>query len=118
MDDIARNIAAIDKLVEAYNAGDAEAFAARFTEDAVHANLNAPPGDPITQLGRLAIQERYLKVFADYPENRSEVLHRIAFGAFVIDHESVRRSAASAPFEVVAIYTMRDGLVARVDFVR
>lgn len=118
MNDVARNAAVIDKLVAAYNAGDAVAFAALFAKDAVHANLNAAPDDPMTLLGRAAIQRRYFNVFADYPDNRTEVLHRIAFGAFVIDHESVRRSAGSEPFEVVAIYTLRDGEIARLDFVR
>ena len=108
------NTGTIDRLVDAYNARDARAFADFFTPDAVHGNLNA--ADPLR--GREAIYARYLDVFKTYPENHSDVVHRIAYGPFVIDHERVRRSKTAEPFDVVAIYTMKDGLVARIDFVR
>jgi uncharacterized protein (TIGR02246 family) len=114
MSQVAQNTRIIDRLVEAYNARDARAFAAFFAPDALHGNLNAT--DPLR--GREAICARYTDVFNAYPENHSDVVHRIAYGEFVIDHERVRRSKASEPFDVVAIYTMRDGLVARIDFVR
>ncbi len=57
-------------------------------------------------------------MFAENPENRVDLLGRIAVGNVVIDHERVFRSKAATPFEVAAIYTVRDGLIARVDFVR
>lgn len=114
MTDVTRNTRIIDRLVEAYNARDARAFANFFAVDAVHGNLNAV--DPLH--GREAIYARYVDVFATYPENHSDVVHRVAFGPFVIDHERVRRSTTAEPFDVVAIYTMNDGLVARIDFVR
>lgn len=108
------NTAIIDRLVDAYNARDSRAFANFFAPDAVHGNLNAT--DALH--GREVIYARYVDVFKTYPENYSDVVHRIAFGDFVVDHERVRRSPSSEPFEVVAIYTMKDGLVARIDFVR
>jgi hypothetical protein len=57
-------------------------------------------------------------VFANFPENKTEVVQRTAFGSFVVDHELVRRSPASEPFNVVAIYTIEAGLIKRLDFVR
>ncbi len=36
----------------------------------------------------------------------------------VIDHESVERAPGGESFEVAPIYTIKDGLIARVDFVR
>ena len=108
------NTALIDRLVDAYNARDARAFANCFAPDSIHGNLHA--ADALH--GREAIYARYVDVFKTYPENHSDVVHRIAFGPYVIDHEHVRRSPSSEPFEVVAIYTMKDGLVARIDFVR
>lgn len=113
-DDAARNGQAIDALVIAYNSHDARAFADLFQPDAVHGNLNA--GDGLR--GREAIHRRYMEVFSTYPQNRTEVIHRIAYGPFVIDHEKVQRSPGAEPFDVVAIYTMRDGLIDRLDFVR
>jgi hypothetical protein len=42
----------------------------------------------------------------------------LACGNVVVDHERVRRSPEGEPFEVLAIYTIRDGKIARVDFVK
>jgi hypothetical protein len=108
------NAPLIDRLVAAYNLHDARAFADCFTEDAVHGKLHAET----QQHGREAIYHRYTEVFSMYPENRTEVVHRIAFGAFIIDHERVQRSATVESFDVVAIYTVRDGLIDRCEFVR
>jgi hypothetical protein len=108
------NTRTIDALVDAYNAGDAAGFAALFAEDGWHGDLHASA----PMIGRDAIERRYRDVFAKYPENRTEVVHRIAFGPFVIDHERVRRSAETAPFDVVAIYTLKDGRIVRAELVR
>jgi hypothetical protein len=104
----------IDQLVLAYNTHNARAFADFFTEDAIHGLLHAD----LQQRGREEIYRRYVEVFANFPENRTEVVRRIAFGSFVIDHELVQRSLTSEPFNVVAIYTLGAGLIKRLDFVR
>jgi hypothetical protein len=57
-------------------------------------------------------------VFAQYPQNHAEIVNRLACGNVVVDHERVRRSPDSEPFEVLAIYTIKDGKIARVDFVK
>jgi uncharacterized protein (TIGR02246 family) len=108
------NARMIDALVDAYNVGDAAGFAALFAEGGWHGDLHTPT----PMIGRDAIERRYRDVFAKYPENRTEVLHRIVFGPFVIDHERVRRSADAVPFDVVAIYTLQDGRIARAELVR
>ncbi len=108
------NSAVIDDLFEAYNAGDARRFADFFAADAVHGVLHS---DQYLD-GRDAIHARYVEVFAMYPQNRSDVVNRMAFGPFVLDHETVSRSPDSEPFEVVAIYTFEGGLIKRLDFVR
>lgn len=108
------NEAIIDRLVLAYNARDAAGFASFFAPDAVHGDLHSE--NP--QRGRDAIRRRYEEVFAQYPANRTEVMHRSAFGRYVVDHERVSRSPTSEPFDVIAIYTMSDGLIVRCDFVR
>jgi hypothetical protein len=108
------NTRVIDQLVRAYNAHDARAFADFFSEDAVHGTMNAET----RQRGREEIYRRYIDVFAMYPENQTEVMGRFAFGSFVIDHEMVRRSPLTEPFNVVAIYTLNEGLITRLDFAR
>jgi uncharacterized protein (TIGR02246 family) len=104
----------IDQLVIAYNAHNARAFADLFTEDAIHGTLHAES----QQYGREEIYRRYVEVFANFPENKTEVVQRTAFGQFIVDHELVRRSPTTEPFNVVAIYTLEAGLIKRLDFVR
>ena len=40
------------------------------------------------------------------------------FGNKVVDHEKVYRDGVNLAFEVMAIYTIENGLIARVDFVK
>ncbi len=112
--EVQRNCDIIDQLVAAYNAHDARRFADLFTADGWHGDLHAT----VFQVGPEAICERYVEVFAVYPENRTEVVHRIAFDNFVVDHEKVRRSSDAEPFDVVAIYTLEAGRIKRAELVR
>jgi hypothetical protein len=100
--------------LDAYNAQDLDAFCAVFSDDVCVADLNGA----VTLEGLSAYRARYAKLFADFPENRVVLLGRIAVGDVVVDHERVLRSASAEPFEVAAIYTVRDGKIARVDFVK
>jgi uncharacterized protein (TIGR02246 family) len=106
--------ALIDRLVVAYNAHDARGFADLFTADAIHGLLRSDS----PQVGREAIYERYVDVFAQFPQNHTEVTHRVVVGNFVVDHERVRRSPEIEPFDVVAVYELRNGEIAQLDFVR
>ncbi len=106
--------AIIDKFVDAYNSGDARAFANFFKPDV--AVYEHP--DMLVQKSRNEIFDYYEKLFKEFPLNRTEVLHRIVIGDHVIDHERVRRRPDGEPFEVLAIYAMRDGLIERLDFIR
>ena len=99
--------------LDAYNARDLDRFCALFAEDCVIADLNGA----VTQMGLAAVRERYGKLFAQFPENRARILNRIAVGDVVIDHEDITRSA-NERFVAAAIYTIRNGRIARVDFVR
>jgi len=112
--EVKKNCAVIDELVEAYNGQDARRFADLFADDGWHGNLHGAA----CQVGREAIYQRYVEVFGLYPGNRTEVVHRIAFDCFVIDHEKVRRSEDAEPFDVVAIYTLEGGRIKRAELVR
>jgi len=100
--------------LDAYNRQDLDAHCACFSDDVVVADLNGAE----SLRGMDAYRARYAKVFADFPENRVELLGRIAVGAVVIDHERVRRTPEGPTFEVAAIYTIADGRIRRVDFVK
>ncbi len=100
--------------LDAYNAQDLDAHCAFFTDDIVVAT---PEGE-ILREGMEAYRAFYGQLFADYPNNRAEALYRMVIGNTVIDHERVDRGAGDGPFEVAAIYTLRDSKIARAVFVR
>jgi uncharacterized protein (TIGR02246 family) len=97
----------------AYNAQDLDAFCALFAEDCVIADLNGA----VTQAGLGAVRERYAALFALHPQNRARIISRMAVGDVVIDHEEVSRTPGQS-FQAIAIYTVKNGRIARVDFVR
>ncbi|MGD9813925.1 MAG: SgcJ/EcaC family oxidoreductase [Hyphomonadaceae bacterium] len=104
----------VQRQIDAYNAHDVERMCACYTEDCVFAELNGE----VRQQGRAAIQARYAQTFAQFPQNRAHAANRIALGAYVVDDEQGERAPGVDPFRVGAIYTIRDGLIARCDFVR
>jgi hypothetical protein len=100
--------------LDAYNAQDLDKYVSYFTEDCIVSGLNGTP----TETSRDAIKARYAKAFAQFPQNKAELLSRIAVGSTVVDHELVIRAPGGEQFEIIAIYTFRDGLIARVDFAK
>jgi hypothetical protein len=108
------NIALVQAQLDAYNAQDLDAYCAFFAKDIVVADLNGA----VSTQGIEAYKTRYAGVFKQFPQNKAELLNRIAVGSTVIDHERVVRSPGGESFEVIAIYTLADGKVARVDFAK
>ncbi|HEY9236121.1 MULTISPECIES: nuclear transport factor 2 family protein [Phenylobacterium] len=98
----------------AYNVQDLDAHCAWFADDIVVADLNGE----VTMSGIAAYRDKYRQVFLQFPHNHAELVNRIVVGNRVIDHERVKRSPDAEPFEVAAIYTIADGKIARVDFVK
>lgn len=98
--------------LDAYNRQDLDAHCAFFADDVVVADLN---GD-VTIRGMDAYRAKYTQVFADFPDNRAELANRICVGDTVIDHERVFRDGVTEAFQVIAIYTLAGGKIARVDF--
>lgn len=100
--------------LDAYNAQDVDALCGFFADDIVVSDLNATPN----LHGLSAYRERHVGLFAQFPQNRAQLLSRVKVGNTVIDHERVFRSPDAAPFEVAAIYTFAGDKIARVDFVK
>ena len=100
--------------LDAYNAQDLERFCECFAADAVLGDVNGA----VTHQGMAGVRERYAKLFAEHPENHAELVNRIAVGDVVVDEERISRGKGAAPFRALAIYTVKSGLIARVDFVR
>jgi hypothetical protein len=108
------NIDIAQKQLDAYNAQDVDAMMAFYAPDVVVSGLNGTP----TETDRQALRARYVNAFAQFPQNRAELKNRIAVGNTVADHEHVVRAPGGESFDVIAIYTFRDGLIARVDFAK
>jgi hypothetical protein len=108
------NLVAAQKQLDAYNAQDLDAYVSYFAEDCIVSGLNGTP----TETSRAAVKARYAKAFAQFPQNKAELKSRIAVGNTVVDHEKVIRAPGGEEFEIIAIYTFRDGLIARVDFAK
>lgn len=100
--------------LDAYNAQDLDAMCRWFAPGIEVANLGEAPN----LTGIAAYRERHVGLWAQFPQNRAELLSRTLVAGRVLDHERVFRSPDAEPFEVVAIYSFEDGRIARVDFVR
>lgn len=100
--------------LDAYNAQDLDAYCAFFAQDIVVADYNGA----VTTEGLAAYREKYAKVFADFPQNKVALKGRIVLGNTIMDHELVIRAPGGDTFEVVAVYTVKGGKIARVDFVK
>ena len=108
------NTVVAQKQLDAYNAQDLETYVSFFTADCVVSGLNGVP----TETSRAAITIRYAKAFAQFPQNKAILKSRIAVGNTVVDHELVIRAPGGEQFEIIAIYTFKDGLISRVDFAK
>lgn len=104
----------VQRQLEAYNAQDMDAFLATYADDCVIADLNGA----VSQNGKAEIRTRYAAMFAQFPDNKARLVNRIALGERVIDHEDVLRGPSGPRLEAIAIYTVKNGLIARVDFVK
>jgi hypothetical protein len=100
--------------LDAYNAQDVDSMMAFYAPDVVVSGLNGTP----TETDREALRARYVKAFAQFPQNKAELVNRIAVGNSVADHEHVIRAPGGETFDVIAIYSFRDGLISRVDFAK
>jgi uncharacterized protein (TIGR02246 family) len=108
------NIDIAQKQLDAYNAQDLDTYVSFFAEDCI---VWGPGGQP-TETSRDAIRARYAKAFAQFPQNKAYLKSRITVGGTIVDHEKVVRAPGGEEFEIIAIYSFRDGLIACVDFAK
>ena len=101
-------------MIAAYNAQDADAYVSYMTDDACEAAYRGA----VVRDGKEGTRAGLAAMFAEFPENRAEILSGYALGEYVVLHERVSRSAAAEPFEVMTIYSFEGDLVSRVEFVR
>jgi imidazolonepropionase-like amidohydrolase len=96
--------------VLAYNARDAEVFAATYSE-----NVVIHRGDQEMLRGREALKKSYAEMFAKYPLSRARITEEIVEGGAVIHHEEVYGRGPET-IRAIAIYEVKGGLIERVWF--
>ncbi len=106
---------AAERQLAAYNARDLDAFVACFADDVEVYDFP----DALSLKGRERFRARYVERFKAEGLH-AIVVHRAVIGTRVIDHERVwlNGPGKSDPVDLVVIYTVRDGLIARVDFIK
>ena len=108
------NVAVIAAQLAAYNEQNLDAHIAHFADNVVVADLNGAEN----LHGIADYRARYAGVFEQYPSNHAELIGRLGCGDVVVNHERVSRVLGGETFDVLAIYTLRTGKIARVDFVK
>jgi hypothetical protein len=103
-----------EQMIAHYNAQDADAYVALMTDDAAEAGYRGE----VLRDGREGVRSGLKAMFAQFPENRAEILSGHELGNYVVLHERVFRSADAEPFEVMSIYSFEGDKVSRVEFVR
>jgi hypothetical protein len=107
-------LATAQQMIAHYNAQDADAYVALMTEDACEAGYRGA----VVREGKEGTRSGLKAMFAEFPENRAEVLWSQELGNNVVFHERVWRSDAAEPFDVVAVYSFDGDKCSRVEFIR
>ncbi len=102
------------QMIAHYNAQDADAYVSLMTDDACEASYRGA----VARAGKEGTRAGLKAMFAEFPENRAEIIAGHALGDYVVLHERVFRSSTAEPFEVMSIYSFEGDKVSRVEFVR
>lgn len=97
----------VQRQADAWNAKDADAFAACYAEDAEVRSLAGD--DEIVIIGREAIRASYGERFRNYPELRVVIAHRHCHEGLVTDLEYF----PGREMQATAIFRVRGGLIDR-----
>jgi hypothetical protein len=98
----------VSDVLAALNAKDVEAFVACYAPDATIEDGM----DAVRVRGHAELRATYAAQFERHPELRVEPLNRTEVGPYVVQEERVSGRSAG-PERHVAVYTVRDGVIAR-----
>jgi hypothetical protein len=102
------------QMIAHYNAQDADAYVSLMTDDACEAGYRGA----VVREGKEGTRAGLKAMFAEFPENRAEIISGHTLGDYVVLHERVFRSSTVEPFEVMSIYSFEGEKCSRVEFVR
>jgi hypothetical protein len=97
----------VDRVLAALNARDLDAFVACYAIDATIENGH----DEVGARGHDELRARYGPMFERFPDLRIESGWRTTVGEFVVEEETVTGRGEAQRH--VAVYLVRDGLIAR-----
>lgn len=107
-------LAIAEQMIAHYNAQDADAYVALMTDDACEAGYRGA----VIRDGKEGTRAGLKAMFAEFPQNRAEIISGYELGEFAVLHERVFRSATSEPFEVMSVYSFEGDKCSRVEFIR
>jgi uncharacterized protein (TIGR02246 family) len=102
--------ALVSAAIEAYNAHDAERFAAAYADNLQLFDL----GGELFLFGRDALRERYALLFSAAPRIAVTIEKRIVVGNVVVDEERITGTKSGRPAHAAVIYEIVGGKIARV----
>lgn len=111
---MADRLAIAEQMIAHYNAQDADAYVALMTDDGCEASYRGA----VLREGREGVRSGLKAMFAEFPQNRADIVKGYVLGDYVVLHETVSRSAEAQPFEVMSIYSFEGDKCSRVEFVR
>lgn len=103
-----------EQMIAHYNAQDADAYVALMTEDACEASYRGA----VVREGKEGTRKGLKAMFAEFPENRADIIKGYQLGDYVVLHERVFRSSTAEPFDVMAVYSFEGEKCSRVEFIR
>lgn len=105
-------LALVLRQVDAFNAHDADAFAAACADDAEQRVLG--PRDSVEIRGRRGFRDRAAALFRRAPALRVEVLSRLEAGPYVVLHERATGTPDGRVSDAVYTYEVQGDLITRV----
>jgi len=102
------------RMIALYNAQDADSYVALMTDDACEATYRGA----VLREGREGVRSGLMAMFAQFPQNRADILSSYVLGGTVVLHEKVARAPDGEQFEVMSIYSFSGDKVERVEFIR
>ena len=107
--------AIVQKQLDSYNARDLQPYLDCFADDV---QVFSFPSGEMTYTGKAKLREMYAGIFDASPNLHCELINRIVFDNKVIDHEKVTGRKGVEVTEIVAIYEIENGLIAKAHFMR
>jgi len=107
-------LAIAEQMIAHYNAQDADAYVALMTDNACEAGYRGA----VIRDGKEGTRAGLKAMFAEFPENRAEIITGYELGEYAVLHERVYRSSAAEPFEVMSVYSFEGDKCSRVEFIR